>query len=225
MGEVNGSLAKIPHWQVLTILVGVPLVYIANNFTPWSYGLFVERNHAYWTPLFTSILVLHWASVLLVVWFLRRAGVRLTEVGVDFTPATFAMFVAIVVSVGFGLIYLRSTWPAATELSEIWQLGYPWTRSQRMLGIAVYLSAGFCEEFIYRGFAIRVLQAHGFRTWQAIALATAAFVAMHGIAALFLFPLLIFAGIFYSLLFLWTKRLSPGIYLHALFDMMCVLAV
>jgi membrane protease YdiL (CAAX protease family) len=94
-----------------------------------------------------------------------------------------------------------------------------------MLAIGVYLSAGFCEEFVYRGWAIRVLQAKGFRTWQAVALATVSFVFIHGVAALVLFPVLIIAGILYSLLFLWTRRLSPGIYLHALFDMMSLLAV
>jgi membrane protease YdiL (CAAX protease family) len=221
----SNPLAKIPRWQILVLLVGMPLAYLLNNATPWSYGLFVTRDHSHWLPLFASVIALHWVSVLLALWFLKRSGARLSDVGFDFTPLSFAVFVAVVVGTGIGLLYLRRTWPAATELGEIWQLGYPWTTSERAFGIALYFSAGFCEEFLFRGWAIRVLQARGLRTWQAVALSTISFVAMHGIAALFLFPLLIFAGIFYSLLFLWTKRLSPGMYLHALFDMMCILAV
>jgi membrane protease YdiL (CAAX protease family) len=225
MEEASNPLAKVPRWQILTLLVGVPLVYLANSFTPWSYGLFVERNHDYWMPLFTSIIILHWASVALAFWFLRQAGGRLADIGCDFTAASFVAFVGIVVTVGAGLTYLRNTWPATEQPREIWQLVYPWTTPQRMLAIGVYLSAGFCEEFVYRGWAIRVLQAKGFRTWQAVALATVSFVFIHGVAALVLFPVLIIAGILYSLLFLWTRRLSPGIYLHALFDMMSLLAV
>jgi membrane protease YdiL (CAAX protease family) len=223
--ELQAANLALPRWQVLTILVGGPLVYLANNLTPWSYGLFVERDHTHWMPLFTSIIVLHWISVLLATWFLWRSGARLVDIGFDFSPLSFAAFVAVVIGAGVGMVFLRRTWPASTQFGETWQLGYPWTTQERIFGIALYLSAGFCEEFVYRGWAIRVLQARGFRTWQAVALATLSFVFIHGNAALFLFPLLIVAGVLYSLLFLWTKRLSPGMYLHALFDMMCILAV
>lgn len=225
MGEANGSLAKIPRWQVLTLLVGMPLVYIANNFTPWSYGLFVARDHAHWAPLFGSIIVLHWLSVLLALWFLRRSGARLADIGFDFTPLSFALFVAVVVGAGVGMISLRETWPVSTGLGATWHLVYPWTTTERVFGIALYFSAGFCEEFIYRGWAIRVLEARGFRTWQAVSLAGVSFALMHGIVGVIFFPLHFTAAVLFSLLFLWTKRLSPGMYLHALFDMMCVLAV
>jgi membrane protease YdiL (CAAX protease family) len=221
----SNPLAKVPRWQVLAILVGGPLVYIANSFTPWSYGLFYQQDHSHWLAFATSIIALHWASVLLSLWFLWRSGARLADIGFDFTPVTLAVFIAVVVGAGAGLIFLRQTWPAATQLGERWQLIYPWTMPERVLGIAMYMSAGVCEELVYRGWAIRVLQARGFRTWQAGSLAAISFALMHGLFGVILFPVHFVAAVMFSLLFVWTKRLSPGMYLHALFDMMCLLAI
>ena len=48
---------------------------------------------------------------------------------------------------------------------------------------------------------------------------------MHGLGAIFLFPLLLVAGVLFSALYLWRKDLTLCIYLHTLFDLSSILAV
>ena len=81
------------------------------------------------------------------------------------------------------------------------------------------LTAGFCEELIYRGFGIRALQ-RNMRTWLAVGVATLAFFFMHGMSALAPSPFLIIytMGLVFSVLFLWRGSLVPVICLHALID-------
>jgi hypothetical protein len=87
------------------------------------------------------------------------------------------------------------------------------------------ISAGFCEELIYRGFGIRVLQGRGMRTWLAVLLASLSFVMIHGVSAVFLFPFLFIAGLIFSGIFLWRKSLTLGICLHAMFDLLALWVV
>ena len=173
-----------------------------------------------------SVVVLHWASVVAAAYFTVKSGGKPSDIGFDMRAAGLSIFLAVIVGTGMLFIWLRGMWPASNlSEPEAWQMMYPWTTAERLFGIFLYLSAGFCEEFVYRGWAIRTLQARGMKTWKAVSLATLSFVFLHGVAAFFMFPFLIVAGVLFSLLFLWTKRLSPGMYIHALFDMMCILAV
>jgi membrane protease YdiL (CAAX protease family) len=100
----------------------------------------------------------------------------------------------------------------------------PVTTVERLFWIFMSFTAGFCEELVYRGFSIRALQGRNARTWLAVVLATLAFVLMHGINVISLFPFLTIyiAGLLFSFLFLWRRSLIPGICLHALFDLAAI---
>jgi membrane protease YdiL (CAAX protease family) len=191
---------------------------------PWSLGLFLRREHDWFLPFVASILVLHWLSTILVVLLVYRAGGTLADIGLDVSPGRAALLVGGLLAVGGGLIALRQTWPAAESLDD-WQLMYPATLTDRVVWVILACSAGICEELVYRGFAIRVLQGRGWRTWLALALPGVSFVFIHGVFGLFAFPVLFAVALLYGLLFLWRKSLVPCIVLHALFDLMGVLAV
>lgn len=226
--ETDGSdapLARLPRWQALTVLVGFPLAYWINGLTPWSYGLFVERDHRFFLPFGVSICLLHWASLALTLWFVRRSGATPREIGLHLRAKGLFAFAAVVAVVGGALIALRTAFPIHEAPPGDWRVSYPFTLDERIFFVFLALSAGFCEEVVYRGFAITALRQRGWRTWQAVALATLSFVMIHGVAAIFLFPFLIAAGLIYGGIFLWRKSLTPLIYLHALFDVTAVLAV
>ena len=218
-------LAKIPRWQVVLLLVGFPLLYLANSFMPWSFRLFAHHDRAWYLAFGVSLLVLHWLSVIVALVAVKRAGAPLAELGFRWQFTQTSLFVAIVIATGALLVWLSTTWEAGQPPQESWQMLYPFTLVERVFWIAVSLSAGFCEEFVYRGFAIRVLQARGWKTWQAVGLATLSFVFIHGVAALFGFPFYFLAGLIFAAIFLWRKSLAPGMYLHALFDLMAILAL
>jgi membrane protease YdiL (CAAX protease family) len=96
----------------------------------------------------------------------------------------------------------------------------PGTTGERLFWIFISLTAGFCEELVYRGFSIRALQGRNMRTWLAVGLATLAFFFMHGVWAIALpsFLIISIGGLLFSALFLWRRSLVPGVCLHALID-------
>ena len=218
-------MSQIPRWQGRLVLVGFPLAYMANSFTPWSYGLFGEDNRGWYMPFFYSIIFLHWLSVAVVVILLKRARVPLTEMGFRWKSRGVAAFILILAAAGASLIALRTSWGTSDPPTEQWMMLYPYTVAEKWLWILVSISAGFCEEFVYRGFGIRFLESGGWRVWQAVALTTLSFVFIHGIAAFFAFPFYALAGLAFAAIFLWRNSLAPVIYCHSLFDLSAILAL
>ena len=222
--EPASPLATISRRRLWLILAGIPTLYWINGFMPWSYRLFVKQDHDSYLAFMSCIVVLHWTSLAVVIATVRRSGAQLSDIGVFWSVPRLLVLVAVVGIVGGGWIAMRSTWPA-TENPESWQTMYPWTMTERWFFVFVSLTAGICEEVVYRGFAIRALQARGMKTWQALAVAALSFVLVHGLFGVFMSPLLVVAALIYSGLFLRPKSLTPGIYVHALFDVMAVAAV
>ncbi|QDU31961.1 CAAX amino terminal protease self- immunity [Anatilimnocola aggregata] len=216
---------KLPRWQLLTIMVGFPLAYWINGLMPWCYGLFVKRDHSFFIPFGLSVCLLHWASLLAALYFLRQAGGRPSDLGFHMRVGGMVALVVTVVVVGGLLIAVRRAWPIFEAPPNDVRFYYPFTLAERCFFIFMALSAGICEEIVYRGFAISALQGRGWRTWQAVVLSTLSFVFIHGIASIFMFPFLFLAGLLYAGIFLWRKDLTLAIWLHALFDVMAVMAI
>jgi hypothetical protein len=213
---------SLPRWQVLLVLVGFPVVYWLNSFTPWSYGLFVDGDRGWYVGFAASVLVLHWGTTLLALHLVRRGGGTWREIGLNVNLPGVVIMLSLLLALGSAMVALRP-WcaPRYDEIPD-WMALYPFTTTESVMMLLMAVSAGFCEEVIYRGFAIRVLQGRGTRTWAAVLLALLSFIFMHGVMALFVFPLLIVAGLIASAIFLWRKSLTPVICLHAVFDLMMV---
>jgi uncharacterized protein len=221
----QASGVKPPRWHVLVLLIAFPLAYWINGFMPWSYQFFVKRDHGFFIPFGASVCLLHWASVIFALWSLRQIGARPRDIGLHISTGRILALVAIVVAMGAALIAVRQTWPIQEAPPQDFMFFYPFTLPERCFFIFMALSAGICEEIVYRGYAIRALQGRGCRTWQAITLAAISFVFMHGIASLFLFPFLILVGLVYGCVFHWRNSLTPLIWLHTLFDLMAIIAI
>jgi len=205
----------LPRWQVLLVLVGLPACYVGNSFLPWSVGLFAHRDRDAYLPYLASVAVLHWTSVALVVWFVQRAGGQLQDIGLDLSLGKLATMVGLPAALGVALSLNRESWPASEDLATR-QMILPITLGERLCWVFMSLTAGFCEEVVYRGFGIRVLRARGLGAWQAVLLATLAYVFVHDLAGYFLFPVFFIVGLLFAGLFLWQRSLTPGICLHAL---------
>ena len=223
--SVASSPITLPRWQVLLLLVGFPALYVANSLTPWSVGFFGEHDRRYYLPFWASVAVLHWTSLVLAAVFINRAGGQMSEIGFKLRSRGTVAVVGFIVGVGVVLILIRQAWPASTGASPDWHVFYPATLTERAFWVFMCLTAGFCEEFVYRGYGIRVLQLRGLRTWKAVALATTSFVFVHGLAGVFLFPFYFIAGLLFAIIFLWRRSLVPGICVHALFDLLALLAI
>jgi membrane protease YdiL (CAAX protease family) len=222
-GEAKSTLGvTLPLWQVMLVLAGLPALYMAHSFLPWSIGLLNRHDHAFFFQFWGSIAALHWGSVALVVVLLKRVDRRLADVGMSFSPLRVALMVGIPVVLGLTLTMLHEVSGGSHgQAAEPSAVVSPATWGERVFWIFMSFTAGFCEELIYRGFSIRVLQGRNMRTWLAIGLATLAFVLMHGKNVMRLSPFLTIytAGLLFSALFLWRRRLVPGIVLHTLIDL------
>lgn len=212
----------LPLWQVLLILIGLPAVYIVNSLMPWSTGLLRQHDHTFFFQFWGSIALLHWISVALIIFFLKRTGIRLNAIGLNLSTIRIAVMMGIPIVIGSLLIVLRSA--GIDPGSQHPDVVSPATMKERWFWIFMSLTAGFCEELVYRGFAIRALQGHNIHILIAVCIATFSFVFMHGVSVLALVPFVIIyvMGLIFSLLFLWRRSLVPGICLHTLFDLMSI---
>lgn len=225
-GSGDGAFPKsLPRWQVLLVLIGFPVLYWLNSFMPWSYGLFVENDRGWYVGFVVSLLVLHWSTTLLALYLVRRGGGSPRDIGLNIHAPGVALMLILLLALSGAMVALRP-W-CAPKYDEIppWTALYPVTTTESVVMVLLAVSAGFCEELLYRGFALRVLRGRGMRTWLALLLAMLSFVFIHGPSALFTFPFLTAGALIFSGIFLWRKSLTPGICLHAVFDLMMVWAV
>src|SRR5262245_37125249 len=93
------------------------------------------------------------------------------------------------------------------------------TAAERGAWVVASLSAGFCEELVYRGFGITVLRARGLSVWLAVALPTISWVLVHGVGGALMFVPHFIVGLLFAGLFLWRRSLAPVMFVHALVDL------
>jgi membrane protease YdiL (CAAX protease family) len=216
MKEATSPFAVVmPRWQVLLVFLGLPVIYVTNSFLPWSVGLFAHRDRDWYLPYLGSVAVLHWASTALVISFTWRAGGQLEDIGLDVSGRKLAMMAGLPVVVGAVFILFRENWLASRETATLPMI-FPTTLGERVVWVFMSLTAGFCEELVYRGFGLRVLLGRGMHTWLAVLLTTLAYVLVHDLSGVFLFPLFFVVGLLFAWLFLWMRSLVPVVCLHAL---------
>ena len=80
------------------------------------------------------------------------------------------------------------------------------------------ISAGFCEEIIFRGYMITGLIRAKQRVVVAIVLSTLSFVFMHGVIPLPFFVVFFMLGLIFALIYYFTSNLWWSIFVHALWD-------
>jgi hypothetical protein len=218
----------LPKIKLAIVLMGFPILYLLNSFAPWSKGLFGQLDRSYRRAFFTSIQVLHWATAGAVIFWLLQNGYVAGDIGLDIHHAI--IFFALFVTAG-GLIAAKgevtvAAQPRLATSSEqpkhklILDLLRPKTRIERFEYVALCVSAGFCEEFLYRGFGILALKGSGYSDWLAVCLTSLSFAIMHGRAAFS--PMGLYwavKGAFYGAIFLWSDSLLLVMMLHAVWDL------
>lgn len=226
MNTQKNTAMLIPRWQILLILVGFPTLYMLNSFTPWTKGLWGLHERAYYIPYWSSVLTLHWSSALLIIFFSGKSGITLADFGLRLSTRKAIIILGLLIAMGVGLVVFREfvLYSTGNLERELLQEFYPTKFSERLFFVFIALSAGFCEELVYRGFGITVLQAQGLRLWQAVILATLAFVFMHGLGGVYGFPFIFLAGLLLAGIYLWRKNLLLVMIIHAIFNLTAILA-
>lgn len=228
---------RLPVWQIGLVLVGFPLLYVLNSFAPWSVRLFGGGNRAAFFPFFASILTLHWLSAATVLLLLHRAGASPAQLGLRVSGKRGLALAGKLVIVGVVVVAVRElTGYAAARPHAL--VFFPRGFAENLFFVLAAISAGFCEELVYRGFGITALVGRGLRIWQAAILSSFSFVFIHGLGGLYAFPVFFAGGLLYAGIYLGQvggvgprgmvkptgrSNLLPPMVIHAVGDMTAIL--
>jgi membrane protease YdiL (CAAX protease family) len=215
----NAGLAslRLPVWQIGLVLIGFPILYLLNSFTPWSIRLFGRADRAAFFPFFASILTLHWLSAATVLLLLRRAGASLAQLGLRVSGKRALVLAGKLVIVGVVVVAVRELAGYAAARPHALAF-FPRGFAENLFFVPAAISAGFCEELVYRGFGITALVGRGLRIWQAVMLSSFSFVFIHGLGGLYAFPVFFAGGLLYAYLYLSRGNLLRPMIIHSLGD-------
>lgn len=173
-----------------------------------------------WWSLVLWLVAWEWALLACVRMGLGREGLDLTDVGVPRMGRSEWAAVAATLAVAAAVLLLVPP-PEGGRSGSLWYL--PATPWERIAWLGAAATAGFCEEVLFRGFALGELRRRWGRGWlgtaAAVAVTTLAFVAVHGLGQPtgdLLRRLAI--GLLFAGLALWRGHLRGPIYIHFLTD-------
>jgi membrane protease YdiL (CAAX protease family) len=84
-----------------------------------------------------------------------------------------------------------------------------------LLWIGVSISAGFCEELVFRGYFLKQFEAFAHSRWVALFLQAVLFGISHGYQGIEACVKIACYGALFGLLALWRRSLRPGMVAHA----------
>lgn len=221
---------KIDFWKTAAIIVGFPVAYMVYGTSDFAQALFGQKDRDFYIPFWSGIMALHWLSVLAVALVLKTSGRKFADIGYKLSRKRALSLIVLytflaLAALGVVEFSLNSVDMRDDQIQGLPGL-IPTTFSQRVFFILLVFSTGFCEEIVYRGFAITGLSDAGLNRWLGLFIAAFMFVGIHGLNAysnrfLFLFG----GGIMFGILFLTTKNLLPSIIIHMLINLSAMLAI
>lgn len=208
-----------PTWHtavVLFFMFGVS--FISAHVGPS--GIFGAHGRV---PSYLLAILVEWIPVTFIWWGLSRRGIRLSDLvgGSWARPVYFlrdlglatAFFLIVAVAVLQGLTFLLKAVPPKAIYDMM-----PQTPFEKILWVLTSLTAGFCEEVIFRGYLQRQFSRLTRSLVGGIALQAIAFGLSHGYQGWKLMLLITVEGACYGLLAHWRRSLRPGMLAHALQD-------
>ena len=177
-------------------------------------------QHPNVVPLYLSLIAMEW-GLLLYVWKggLRRTGTKLRELigGRWQTPKDVAVDAGL--ALGLWTVWALvergwDLWLGAAHAASI-QTFLPRRGLEILLWVGVSVSAGICEEVVFRGYFQRQFEAFTRSKWIALCLQAVLFGVSHGYQGVEACVKIALFGALYGALALWRRSLRPGIIAHA----------
>lgn len=187
-------------YAIWSSLVVIPLLYaVLRGVTPWE-----------WQK--TSGICLHWVLAAIVLYWAHRNVGGPEGIGLRKAVIGFVCFALIVTAYCIGL----TAWFGSLPLGD-WQWGIL-SGFGRWGFMVIAITAGFCEEVIYRGYMMTALKKLGHPAWIAMVLSSLSFLFFHGVLPLPLMVVGFVIAMAWAAIFHWTSILWVTIYLHAFWD-------
>jgi uncharacterized protein len=216
-GSIERAVAPAWHTIVLLLIVfGFSFASAhAGSLTP--FGPKIGRAFGY-----IVIIIFEWTLVAFIWFGARQRGIRMADlVGGSWARPIhivrdFAIAIAfLIVSAGvlIGLDYFFKTAPNQAIRNLL-----PQGRIEGVIFLATSLTAGFCEELIYRGYLQRQFTVLTHTVAGGIVLQAIAFALGHGYQGWRFVVLIVVLAAMLGLLAHWRRSLRPGMIAHALQD-------
>lgn len=222
--------SKSKHFFVLLlVLLVIPLVegFGLLSFQLRSLFSFTDRP-AFWAFLI-SIMILHWSAVLIVF----KSTAPDTNNLLSFKVSYFGKHrIKLFISLGLATIiaFVAPTYLYGNTLPDnslVLRFLGPVSGVERIAFVFLALTAGICEEIIFRGYGITILEKLLKNKTAALILSSLAFMSLHGIA--FVPPPLLIQYFIVGLILGWIfqkyRRLEILILIHVFLDILIVVAV
>ena len=215
-------LAPIWHTVVLVLILLIVALGGARLQSRQSTGSGIVQQHSAAMPLYLSLIVFEWLLVGFVWFGVRRNGIRVRDLIGGKWSKSIDILLDLGIAISFWII-----WMGAGELVK-YLLGPSTAKSVDVLlpqgyleiitWILLSLSAGFCEEVVYRGYLQGQFLALTGSVTVAILIQGVLFGVTHGYQGLKLVITISVFGVLYGVLASWRKSLRPGIISHAWSD-------
>ena len=180
----------------------------------------ILQQHPEVVPLYISLIAMEWGLVIYV-WRagLRKTGTKLSElIGGKWANAKDVLKDGgLAIGVWAVWMLVQTAWVRwlGPEHAASIQTYLPQRAMEIVLWIGVSISAGFCEELVFRGYFQRQFQTFTHSRWIALFLQAVLFGIAHGYQGAEACVKIACFGVLYGLLALWRKSLRPGMIAHA----------
>lgn len=181
--------------------------------------------------LYFSTILFQWIAAALTAWRAHARGLTLEEVGLAPLHWASLLFCA---ALGGGLLSLLH-WmnlrrmgqvdsPRKSELRAISERILPQSRNELVPYLALALTAGLCEEFLYRGFAMAALSRVEFPAWIVVLLSSVLFGMAHLYQGRSGFLGTLILGIVFAIARIAYHSIVPVVVWHAAIDIVAGVA-
>lgn len=220
----SGPLAygrQIAPWWHTIILV---LIFVGMS-ALGGLGAKTEHMQGHQVPTYIFTIVFEWVLLAFVWWGLHMRKVRLGSLlgeryegwagfGRYLVYAGVFWVIAFFFLTGSGLLlkflHIGKAGPSAKAIALA-----PRTPVEVLLWFLVCITAGICEEFLFRGYLLRQFSSLGGKIWIGVLLSSLVFGASHGYEGLAPMIVIVVFGVLFCLLVLKSKSLIPGMIAHA----------
>jgi membrane protease YdiL (CAAX protease family) len=175
-------------------------------------------------PRYLSVVISEWLLVLYVRMGVQKRGVRLRELvgGRWATPKDVVKDIALAAALWALWTFLQNPHILGGGTNAAQGL-LPKGNLESLVWVPLALSAGFCEELVFRGYLQRQFQAVTSSAGLAVVFQAIVFGVGHLYQGLAPVALITLYGVLYGLLAAWRKSLRPGMIAHAWSDIFGVI--
>ena len=227
MSSLHPSKLSKQHLIILMItLFIIPLLWGLGIFKIPIGDLLPDIQRPYFWTFFSSILVLEWTAFLLIyrVSYFKTYVKFNTKFLKRYQYVIGVTFIIICVLSYFAPVYLYDMVPKDSLI--LGKIG-PVTSTERLAFVLLSLTAGICEEVIFRGYGITVLEHYFKNKSLPLIITSLAFMSLHGIAFLpwYLLVQYFIIGLIFGYFFQKYRRLEILIIIHFLIDALVAVSV